>query len=69
MNEGRFWLVQRVRDELDMYGIVGTYYLLRETHSLPKTIYVMWVASRINKHRSKNEISSTIGVRTTPNLD
>lgn len=50
MHNGRFWLVQRVRDDLNLYGKVGTYYLLREEYSLFNTLYVMYVASKINNH-------------------
>lgn len=49
-NTSRFWLMQRVRDDLRLYGVLGTYYLLREEFSLPTTIYAMCVAHSINKH-------------------
>lgn len=47
----RFWLIQRVRDDLQLYGVIGTYYLLREDFSLFTTLCAMYVAHRINKHR------------------
>ena len=50
---GRFWLVQRVRDDLNLYGKIGTYYLLREDYSVFTTLYVMYVANKINKHKEK----------------
>ena len=53
MHNGRFWLVQRVRDDLNLYGKVGTYYLLREEYSLFNTLYVMYVANKINQHKEK----------------
>ena len=62
-NTSRFWLMQRVRDDLRLYGVLGTYYLLREEFSLPTTIYAMCVAHSINKHNAE-----PIGVRITPNL-
>jgi len=47
----RYLLIQRVREELHKYGGLGTYYLLREEHTLATTLYAMWVAYNINKHQ------------------
>lgn len=52
-NTSRFWLMQRVRDDLNLYGVLGTYYLLREEYSLPTTLYAMWVAHSINRHNAE----------------
>ena len=50
---GRFWLVQRVRDDWNLYGKIGTYYLLREDYPVFTTLYVMYVANKINQHKEK----------------
>ncbi len=55
MKQGRFWLVHSTRDDLVRYGVAGTYYLLREDHGLFETLYVMWVAGRMNRHAVRGE--------------
>lgn len=64
MNTSRFWLVHRVRDDLQLYGVLGTYYLLREDYSFFKTLYTMYVAHHMNKHRDVQERQ-----RITPTLN